>query len=375
MPLITTWTALIIFWILVIYSVSIYESFQITLKLQHIWTMLEPSNYFYFVRQLKNLAIWLIVAILVYKVPLDFIQNNRNKIFIFALLFLLLVFTPLWVVFNWSRWWLYFSGLWTVQPSEFFKVAFILFLAGWLIKKKTLLIWFQWFIAFLFVTGFFFFIFLMIPDLWTVLVLGLVVLVMYRYIWGKLKYVIGLLVLWMVLGFTVWMQFDYIKKRLDYFVNPDIDEKWRWIWWQIQQALVSIWGGGFWWTGYGKGLQKFWYIPEAQSDFVFAAFSEEMGFIWNSVLLTLYFLLAYFFLKNLHTVRNEYYRVLWVWLISLIIMQVFVNIWVNIRIIPLTWLTLPFISFWGTALMVNLVELSLLYKIMKQGNYSIKSVK
>lgn len=366
MQILWIWLSLLIFWILAIYSVSIYESFQITLKLQDSWIVSDPSNYFYFFRQLKNIAVWLIVAVIVYFIPLSFIERKKNIIFIWSLLFLLLVFTPLWQTFNWATWWLYIKWIWTVQPSEFFKIWFILFLSWWLIKKKNILWSFKWFISFLIITWIFFFIFLLIPDLWTILVLGLVVLIMYWYAWWKIHYVIWLFIIWIFFWLTVWMQFSYIKNRIDYFLNDTIDEKWRWVWWQIQQAMVSIWWGWFWWKWYWKWLQKFWYIPEAQSDFVFAAFSEEIWLVWNSVLLTLYFFLAYFFLINLKKIKSEYYKFLWVWLISLIIMQVFVNIWVNVKILPLTWLTLPFISFWWTALMANLIEITLLYKILKE---------
>ena len=116
--------------------------------------------------------------------------------------------------------------------------------------------------------------------------------------------------------------------------------------------------------GYAKGLQKFGYVPEAQSDFIFAAFAEEIGFLGGSVLLTLYFLLAYHFIVRLSSVSDPYLKLLGVGLISTIIIQSFINIGVNTNIVPLTGLTLPFVSFGGTALMVNFIELVFLYKII-----------
>lgn len=366
MPILVTWAVLIFFWLLAIYSVSIYESFNISLKLVNSWALHDPTNYFYFFKQLKNLLIWVVIAFIVYKIPLDFIQRNKWKILIIFFIFQLLVFTPLGTEFNWARGWLHIKWLGsTVQPSEFFKQAFVIFLAWWLLKKKDMLFSFQWFFAFLFVTWLFFIVFLKIPDLWTVLVLWLTSLVMYRYAWGKLKYIAWLLIVWLTLWLTVGMQFSYIRKRLDYFINPEVDVSGRGVGWQTQQALVAVWWWWFIWNWYWKWLQKFWYIPEAQSDFIFAAFSEEIGLIWNSVLLTLYFLLAYFFLKKLPTVKNDYYKALGVGTIALIVMQTFVNIWVNIKLLPLTGLTLPFISFGWTAMMVNLIQLTLLYKIIE----------
>lgn len=359
---------LILFGVFAIYSVSIYESFQITLKLSSLWHLDDPSNYFYFFRQLKNLAISILVAGIVYKIPLNFIKTHKNKIFVWALIFQLLVFTPLGTEFNWSRGWLYLMWIGTIQPAEFFKLAFVIFLSWWFLKKKKMLMNIQGFLWFLVVIFLFFLIFLKIPDLWTLLVLWPVSLIMYWYIWGKIRYILSFLVIWLVLGLTVWMQFDYVKDRIDYFVNPQIDETWRWIGWQSEQALIAIWWWGFWGNGYWKWLQKFWYIPEAQSDFVFAALSEEIGFFGNTILLLLYFLLVYFFLKESCNIDDEYLKVLGIGIVSLIFIQAFVNIWVNTRMLPLTGLTLPFISFWWSALMVNFVELVLLYKIVNYKN-------
>jgi len=367
-PIIIIWILLTVFWIFAIYSVSIYESFQITLKMVYKATLIEPSNYFYFLRQLKNLFVWIVIAFLFYKIPLAFIQKYRNRIFIVTLLVQLLVFTPIGTEFNGALWWLYIKWIWTFQPSEFFKLGFIIFMSWWFLKKKKVLATIQWFIWFLVVIWIFFFIFLKIPDLGTLLVLWPVALIMYRYVWWRLTYIVALTVVGLTLWLWIWMQFDYVKKRLEYFINPEVDISWRWVGWQTQQALTAIWWWGILGKWYWKWLQKFWYIPEAQSDFIFAAFSEEIWFLGNSILLTLYFMMAYFFLKQLPHVKNEYMQTLWVWAISLFMIEVFVNIWVNTKILPLTGLTLPFISFWGTALMANFIELVLLYKILTQRN-------
>lgn len=110
----------------------------------------------------------------------------------------------------------------------------------------------------------------------------------------------------MAVGVVIGMQFSYIEQRLTSFINPGTDETGKGISYQINQSLIAVGGGGIFGKGYGKGLQKFGYIPEAQSDFIFAAFSEEIGFFGNMVLLSLYFFLAYKFLKRLPDIRDEY---------------------------------------------------------------------
>ena len=134
---------------------------------------------------------------------------------------------------------------------------------------------------------------------------------------------------------------------------------------QNQQGIIAIGGGGFRGQGYGKGLQKMGQLPEAYSDMIFAAFSEEIGFVGNMLLFALYIGLFFTVLKQLDHVRDPQLKTLAVGIISLIIVQVFVHVGVNLEILPNTGLTLPFISHGGTALMINLIELTLLYKILR----------
>ncbi len=357
--LLTVAIGLLLFGVFAIQSVSIFESFQLTLRISD-----EPTNYFYFLRQIEHILISLITAWLVLFIPLDKIKKNAVKIFILVFLVQLLIFTPLGQVFHGARWWIYLPGLGSVQPSEFFKLWFIIFLSAWLIRKKKELNSLELFFAIILISWLSFFVFLLIPDLGTLLVVWPVVLILYWYVWGRLIYIIFSIILWLTLWLTIGMQFDYIRKRVEFFVNPDIDQSHQWIWWQTKQWLIAIWSWWPLWKWYGKWLQKFGFIPEAQSDFIFAAFSEEIGFLGNTILLLLYFLLIYIALTRLKWVKDEYLRNLVVWIVSLIWMQVFINIWVNIKLIPLTGLTLPFVSYWGTALMVNVWEVVLLYKIL-----------
>jgi cell division protein FtsW len=84
------------------------------------------------------------------------------------------------------------------------------------------------------------------------------------------------------------------------------------------------------------------------------------------VLLGLYLYIGWYFLTNLRHIKDDHRKMIGIGILSLILIQAFVNIWVNIKILPNTWLTLPFISYWGTALMVNFMEIILLYKILQR---------
>lgn len=362
--------------ILAIYSVSIYESFTLTMAKIAAGSMTgDPSNYFYFFRQLRSVGIAAVAAGLMYKLPMKFFQNEKNMTIVAIVLMVLqiAVFIPgIGITLNGARWWINIPFLPSIQPAELFKLWYVLFLWSWLLRRRNIVNERSFFISFIVVNIILFFIFLLIPDLWTVMILGIVWLIMCRYMGAKLKYVLWMLFGWLFLGLAagsiagmVSDRFSYIQKRFTYFISSSVDPQARQIWWQNQQALLAIWWGGFFGKGYGKGLQKFWYIPEAQSDFIFSALSEEIGFLGNLVILWIYFYLGFYFLSHLHKIKDDYKKMIGIGIISLILVQVFVNIWVNIKILPNTGLTLPFMSYWWTALMVNLMEIVILYKIIK----------
>jgi len=376
MPIIVIGILLTIAWVLAIYSVSIYESFTLTISMIAKGTMHgDPSNYFYFRRQLRNVIMAIIASWVIYYLPIKALQKQKTMIIIAVVLMVLQlsVFIPgIGVTLNGARWWINIPFLPSIQPAEFFKLGYVFFLWSWLLRRDKIVNDKGFFISFIVLNAILFFIFLLIPDLWTVMILGIVWLIMCRYVGAKLKYIIWMLLSWLVAWLAVWGiaglmsdRFSYIQKRFTYFINSNVDPQAKQIWWQNEQALLAIWWWWFFGKWYGKWLQKFWYIPEAQSDFVFSAFSEEIGFLGNLVILGLYFYLGFYFLSRLDRIKDRYNKIIGVGIISLIIVQVFVNIWVNIKILPNTGLTLPFMSYWWTALMVNLMEIVILYKIIK----------
>lgn len=369
MQILIVWWLLILYWILAVFSVSTYESFSLTLQL---W---DPTNYFYFIRHLRNIAMALLMAYFVYRTPTKIFQKHKTITIITVIAFILqlLVFFPwIWLELNWSRWWLnlHFTS---IQPCEFFKLAYVLFMAWWLVRKKSainsdnkLLL------SFIMINVIFLIIFCFIPDFGSALVMWATWLVMAFYSWMNRKKILWVLWIWMAsvilfgtLAASVSTRFAYLQDRMLYFITWDTDDSKQWIWWQNEQALAAIWWWWFRWNWYGKWLQKFGYIPEAQSDFIFAAYSEEVWFIWDIFLILLYFYLTFYVLTNLKKVWDEHGKFIVVWLLSLIILQALINMWVNLKILPNTGLTLPFISHGWTALMANCMSLVLIYKIIK----------
>lgn len=383
MPLLINWILLLIFWLLAVYSTSVYESFIMTAKSAN---FLEPTNYYYFHQQIKAIVYTIILIVFLRKFPIKILKNHKFVWAIMVWTFILqcLVFTPLGWNYNWARWWLDIPGIPSIQPSEFFKLVYVIFLASWLMRKKENMNSPQFLVIFIVLSALLYFVFLLIPDFWTVLIIWATALVMVRFSWLKLKKTLAILWIWLwawiIAWLTLWLmsdKFSYITKRFEYFFTTDkdkIEEERERTWWQTTQALIAIWWWGFFWNGYGNGLQKYSNLPEAYCDFIFAAFSEEVWFIWNLILIILYIWLFWYVLKHLQHVNDPHLKLIWVWIVSLIIVQTFVNMWVNVQIIPTTWITLPFISAWWSSLMVNCIELLLLYKILKTEN-KVLSVK
>ena len=377
MPLLINWIFLLIFWLLAVYSTSVYESFIMTAKSVN---FVEPTNYYYFYQQLKAL-IYIVIAILIlWKFPIKALKNHKFASIVMVLAFILqcLVFTKRWESYNWARWWLNIPHMPSIQPSEFFKLAYVIFLASRLTRKKETMNSSQFFLLFIVLSALLYTIFLFIPDFWTVLIIWATALIMVRYSWLSLKKTATIFAIWLFAWVIAWLtlglvnkRFSYIQNRFSYFFTSDkekIEAEREKTWWQTTQALIAIWWWWFFGNWYGNGLQKYSNLPEAYCDFIFAAFSEEIWFFWNMLLIALYIRMFWYVLKHLQKVNDPQLKLIWVWIISLIIVQTFVNIWVNIQIIPTTWITLPFISAGWSSLMVNCIELLLLYKILKSEN-------
>lgn len=380
MPLLINWILLIIFWLLAIYSTSVYESFIMTLKSNN---FADPTNYYYFQQQIKAIIYTIIAIIALWKFPIKSLKNHKFAWIIMVWSFILqcLVFTSLWWEYNWAKWWLDIKGIPSIQPSEFFKLAYVIFLASRLTRKKENMNSPQFLIIFVILSALLYAIFLLIPDFWTVLIIWSTALIMVRFSWLSIKKTLSILAIWawawIIAWLTLWLvsdKFVYIQKRFSYFFTTNkeaIRAEREKTWWQTTQALIAIWWWGLLGNWYWNGLQKYSNLPEAYCDFIFAAFSEEIWFIWNLVLIGLYVRMFRYVLKHLQKVKDPQLKLIWVWIISLIIMQTVVNMWVNIQILPTTWLTLPFISAGWSSLMVNCLEILILYKIIKTENNSL----
>ncbi len=170
--------------------------------------------------------------------------------------------------------------------------------------------------------------------------------------------VAGLPLVWLLLA-------DYQKARVFTFLNPTADPQGAG--WNVNQAMIAIGSGQLWGRGLGHGSQsQLNFIPEKHTDFVFASLAEEMGFVGVSLLLGLFLILVYRGTRIAVLARDFFGTYLAVGLLAMLFIHIFVNIGMNMGIMPVTGIPLPFVSYGGTAIIVDLAAIGLLESIYRR---------
>lgn len=158
------------------------------------------------------------------------------------------------------------------------------------------------------------------------------------------------------------MLHDYQRQRVLTFLNPTADPQGTG--WNVNQAMIAIGSGQVWGRGLGKGTQsQLNFIPEKHTDFIFAAMAEELGFLGVSVVLFLFSVMFYRGIRIAILARDFFGTYLAVGIMAMLFVHVFVNIGMNIGILPVTGIPLPFLSYGGTPVLVDLIAVGILQSI------------
>lgn len=360
---------LAVFWVIMVSSVSVYTSYLLTKAQVAKWLSTEASNSFYLLRNIAYFILSLPVFFVASKIPYTFWKKTASAWFLIAVFLLILVFIPWLTNEYWSsQSWLNIPFLPSIQPAEVMKVALVFYFSLWLESKtnkiSTLKDWFAPFAILIF------FIVLLLwlqPDFGSVLVISCIAWSMFFVAWWNLWHIFWSLVIWALAATPVILTHEYIRKRFLAFINPDFD-----IWWagyQIKQALITIWSWKWFWVWFWQSVQKFWYLPEVQWDTIFAVAAEELWFIRISIFVLCYLFIAYKWYQIANRAPDKFSMLLATGITSLIVFQAFINIWVNTAIMPLTWLTLPFVSYWWSSLITMMFAAWILLWISR---YTIK---
>jgi rod shape determining protein RodA len=286
---------------------------------------------------------------------------------IYVVLVLLLVYISVFgLVVHGGKRWLDF-GVASLQPAEFVKLSIILGLARLLYLKRgqinswSIIIWSFIYAAVpaILVAA--------QPDLGSAIVifalwLGIILLSPI-----KKKFILILFVIFVIAVGGIWkfVLKDFQKSRIEVFINPSLDPKGRG--YNVKQATIAVGAGEFLGRGLGKGVQsQSKFLPERQTDFIFAASSEEVGFIGSFSLLILYFFLLFRLMQILRKSKDDLGMYISGGVMFLFFIQVLINVGMNIGLLPVTGIPLPFVSAGGSSLVVSLLALGVAQNISIQ---------
>jgi rod shape determining protein RodA len=249
-----------------------------------------------------------------------------------------------------TRGWFYIAGL-SLQPVEFVKVILIVFLARYFSSFSVKISP----VKHLLISGIGSLIFIALvlkqPDFGSAFVLFLVWGIMIAVAGFKKKYLfaIGLFLAAAVLAGWLFFFQDYQKQRILTFLNPSFDPLHQG--YNITQAIIAVGSGGLTGRGVGFGSQsQLKFLPEAQNDFIFAVIAEELGFLGIFLVLAFFSIFFYRLLYNLKKVNDDFGAYFIVGCLALIFIEMFINIGMNIGILPVIGISLPFLSYGGSAM-------------------------
>ena len=319
-------------------------------------------------KYVKQQGIFIIIGIalsyIILKLDSNFFYKHSKKFLIGSFILLILVLIPgIGVIRNGSRSW-FGIGSFGVQPSEAMKLALIISCSKYLgnknkINKSLKDIW-----KVLALTGLAFLLIMLEPDFGTGVILVMTIVALLFISGLKSKYfkifmIIGLL------GATILIILaPYRLDRITSFINPWKDPLGSGF--QIIQSLFAIGPGGLLGFGFLNSRQKHFYLPEPQTDFIFSVICEEFGIIGALIVIMLFTLLITLIIKLALEQNNLFKKYVIFTLGFQMIFQTILNLSVVIGLIPVTGVTLPFISYGGSSLLISIISISIILNLTKK---------
>ena len=291
------------------------------------------------------------------------LKNLIKPIFLFAIVMLILVLI-FGVSGDWgARSWIRFGAI-GIQPSEFAKICFIITLSYHVSKvqddiNKPLVL-----LGLFLHIGVMVGLILLQPDMGSAFVFVFIFICMLFVAKLSYKYIIPAMVLGVASLPLVYRYVlsEYQQKRIQVFFNPDLEPLGRG--YNVIQSKIAVGSGQLWGKGYLQGTQnQMGYLPAKSTDFIFSVISEELGFIGAAILIGALFILIYKCFKTAKKADNSFGRYICVGVGAMLLFHVFENVGMCIGLMPVTGIPLPFISYGGTSLVVNMTAVGLVLSV------------
>lgn len=327
-------------------------------------TAFSDSNHF-LTRQLIFAVVGVVFMMIISRIDYHIYKRWAYLAYAVSLTLLVLVLTPLGVEVNGAKRWLGFGELLRFQPSEIVKVVLVIAIATYLSNNYKLLNKIKgYYVPFAMLALVIVVMFLqkhMSASL--IIAFGAITVIFSSGIKIKPKYIIMLIIIG-VLAISAFVIAEPFRiKRIFSFLNPEEDI--RGGNWQAAQSLYAIGSGGLFGRGLGQSRQKYLWLPEAQNDFIFAVLGEEFGLFGTVAVLGMFTFFIYRGYKIAITCNDMYGSLIATGITSVFALQILVNVAVVTCTMPVTGMPLPFFSYGGTALFINLCSMGVLLNISR----------
>lgn len=336
--------------------------------------MVNDTSHYPF-KQFVHIALGLVAAGFVMKVPIQTWEKWSKFLFIIGIVLLLVVLIPgVGIKVNGSIRWLSVFGL-RVQVSEVMKLISVVYMAGYITRHAdhirrsefSLVKPMMWLAV---ACG----LLLKEPDLGSAVVIVVIAMGMMYLAGARISQFVALTALLSVAVYFSIVLFAFRLKRVLSFSDPFADAKDTGF--QLSQALISFGRGEFWGVGLGNGIQKLFYLPEAHTDFIFSVLGEELGLVGVITIIGLFTILVCraFAIGELAQKRDEKFSALIAYGLAIWFgFQAFINMGVNMGIMPTKGLTLPLMSYGGGSMIVMCGAMALLFRIQYELNANNRS--
>ncbi len=343
-----------IFGIIMIYSSS------------SIWAEYKFDNSFhYMILQSIFLLIGIIGMIIASKIDYKIYLKYANKILILCFILLVLVLIPgIGTIRNGSQSW-FGIGPFGIQPSEAAKIGLIIFTSKYLSNSNKFLSSFKkGVLPILGILIVFFGLIMLQPDLGTGSVLFISIIAMLFVAGVNMKFFIGMGITGLIGLVILIVIAPYRMDRITSFINPWNDPLGTGF--QIIQSLYAIGPGGLLGQGFGSSIQKHFYLPEPQTDFIFSIICEEFGLMGAVIVVGFFLIILYQGIKIALRCEDKFGKYLSYGMIFQIMFQALMNLMVVIGMIPVTGVTLPFLSYGGSSLLISLASIGVILNISRK---------
>jgi cell division protein FtsW len=262
---------------------------------------------------------------------------------------------------NGARRWFGVAGI-GVQPSEFAKLAIIFFVAAILERRMDRIDDLRYsLVPVAVVLGGVVGLILLQPDLGTALSIIVIVSAMVFTAGINYRYIIGLLLVSLPAAYVVLMSADYRRRRIFAFLNPWDDPLGDGF--QVIQSFIAVGTGGLFGRGLMAGVQKLFYLPYPETDFIYAVIGEELGLLGTTLVLACFCVIAWRGLRTAMRAPDRFGAFLALGLTAMLVVQAFFNMSVVLGLLPTKGIPLPFVSFGGSSLLMSMIGMGILLNV------------